>query len=132
MVAVSASYQSANHPYPIMRLRRKYSMTRHAEFSRTRQLGKAKGGAYLVLSTLEDDALPHHKAAVIVTKKIGNAVTRNLLRRRIQAILANHLHRIQGKRNIVTVIRWRAPQASFQELEADWLKQAKRLQILAP
>ena len=107
-------------------------MTRHAEFSRTRQLGKAKGGAYLVLSTLEDDALPHHKAAVIVTKKIGNAVTRNLLRRRIQAILANHLHRIQGKRNIVTVIRWRAPQASFQELEADWLKQAKRLQILAP
>ena len=70
-----------------MRLCRKYSMTRHAEFSRTRQQGEAKGGAYLVLSTLADDELPHHKAGVIATKKIGNAVTRNLLRRRIQACL---------------------------------------------
>ena len=43
-------------------------MTRHAEFSRTRQQGEAKGGAYLVLSTLADDELPHHKAGVIATK----------------------------------------------------------------
>ncbi|MBK1831981.1 ribonuclease P protein component [Verrucomicrobiaceae bacterium R5-34] len=113
-----------------MRLRRKYSMTRHAEFSLTRQKGQAKGGAYLVLSTLADEQLPHHKAGVIITKKVGNAVTRNHLRRRVQAILAKHLHRIQGRRYIVTVIRWRAPEASFDQLEADWLKQANRLGIL--
>ena len=113
-----------------MRLRRKYSMTHHAEFSLTRQQGEAKGGAYLVLSTLADNELPHHKTAVIVTRKIGNAATRNLLRRRIQAILANHIHRIQGQRYIVTVIRWKAPQASFEQLETDWLKQASRLGIL--
>jgi len=107
-------------------------MTRHAEFSRTRQEGEAKGGAYLVLSTLSDANLPHLKAAVIITKKVGNAVTRNLLRRRIQAILASHQHRIQGNRHLVTVIRWRAPHATFQQLEADWLKQATRLGILAP
>ena len=107
-------------------------MKRHAEFSRTRQQGEAKGGAYLVLSTLTDSHLPHLKAAVIITRKVGNAVTRNLLRRRIQAILATHQHRIQGKRYLVTVIRWRAPQATFQQLEADWLKQADRLGILAP
>ncbi len=115
-----------------MRLRRDYSMTRHAEFSRTRKEGEAKGGAYLVLSTLADTDLPHHKAGVIITKKVGNAVIRNLLRRRIHAILARHLHHIQGKRYIVTVIRWRAPQATFQQLEADWLKQATRLGIIAP
>jgi len=107
-------------------------MTRHADFSRTREQGKAKGGAYLVLSTLADDELPHHKAAVIVTRKVGNAVTRNHLRRRIQTIIASHLHRIQDKRYIVTVIRWRAPQATFQQLEADWLKQATRLGIIQP
>lgn len=115
-----------------MRLCRKYSMTRHAEFSRTRKEGVAKGGAYLVLSTLADAELPHHLAGVIITKKVGNAVTRNHLRRRVQAILAAHLHRIQDKRYIVTVIRWRAPEATFAQLEADWLKQASRLGILAP
>ena len=110
-------------------------MTRHAEFSRTRQEGEAKGGAYLVLSSLSDPSLPHHRAGIIATRKIGNAVTRNLLRRRVHAILAKHIDRIkddQGKRYIVTVLRWRAPQASLDQLEKDWLKQAQRLGILTP
>lgn len=114
-----------------MRLPRKFSMTSHADFSRARQQGQAKGGAYLVLSVLADEALPHHKAAVIVTKKVGNAVTRNRLRRRIQHIMAKHLDSIDGKRYIVTILRWRAPEATFEQLEADWLKQARRLGILS-
>jgi ribonuclease P protein component len=105
-------------------------MTSHAEFSRARKEGKAKGGAYLVLSTLASDKLPHHKAGVIVTRKVGNAVTRNRLRRRVHHILAKHLHRIEGKRYIVTILRWRAPEATFEQLENDWLKQARRLGIL--
>ena len=109
-------------------------MTRHAEFSRARKDGDAKGGAYLVLSSLADHTLPDHLAGIIATRKIGNAVTRNLLRRRIHAILAKHIHRIddhKGKRYIVTILRWRAPEATFEQLEKDWLKQASRLGILA-
>ncbi len=113
-----------------MRLQRKFSMTRHAEFSRTRKDGQAKGGSYLVLSCLDDPELPHHKVGVIVTRKVGNAVTRNLLRRRIHAICAKHLPTISGKKYLVTVLRWRAPEATFAELETDWLKQARRLGIL--
>lgn len=113
-----------------MRLTRKLSMTRHADFSKTRQKGLAKGGAYLVLSTIPDETLSHHKAAVICTRKVGNAVTRNLLRRRIHHILAKHLDRIEGERFVVTILRWKAPEASFEQLEADWLKQARRLGIL--
>ncbi len=107
-------------------------MTRHAEFSTVRQHGQAKGGPYLVLSTLGDEKLPHHKAGVIVTRKVGNAVTRNRLRRRIHHIQAKHLDSIQGKRYIVTILRWRAPEATFEQLEHDWLKQARRLGILQP
>ena len=113
-----------------MRLQRSFSMTRHAEFSRVRKDGVAQGGAYLVVSTLEDEALPHCMLGVIVTRKVGNAVTRNRLRRRIHAICAKHLSSIESKRYLVTVLRWRAPEASFAELEADWLKQARRLGIL--
>ena len=110
-------------------------MTSHAEFSRTRDEGVAKGGAYLVVSTLADPVLSHHKAGVIATRKIGNAVIRNRLRRRIQAILAKYINDIdasQGYRYIVTVLRWSAPQATSAELESDWLKQARKLGILKP
>lgn len=114
-----------------MRLSRKYSMTRHAEFSRARQAGQAKGGAYLVLSTLEDEALEHHKLGVIVTRKVGNAVVRNRLRRRVHSIVASHLEEITGMRYLVTILRWSAPKATYAQLENDWLKQARRLGILA-
>ena len=75
--------------------------------------------------------LPHSKVGVIVTRKVGNAVTRNLLRRRIHAIFATHLSSIEGNRYLVTVLRWRAPEATFEQLENDWLKQARRLGILS-
>ena len=116
-----------------MRLRRKYSMTRHAEFDLTRKQGIAKSGRYLVVSSLTDAKLTRHKAGIIITKKIGNAVTRNRLRRRIHNILAKHIDEIdcaQGKHYIVTILRWRAPQASSDELEQDWLKQASKLGLL--
>lgn len=110
-------------------------MTRYQEFSRVKKKGVAKGGSYLVLSTLADPELPHHKAGIIATRKIGNAVTRNLLRRRVQAIVAKYSNQIdnqQGNRYIVTILRWRAPEATYAQLEKDWLKQANRLGILTP
>ena len=118
-----------------MRLNRSFSMKQHSEFSRARTDGEAKGGKYLVLSTLVDDETSDvsKKAGIIVTKKVGNAVTRNRLRRRIHAILAKHINEIDdksGTRYIVTILRWRAPEATFSELENDWLKQANRLGIL--
>jgi ribonuclease P protein component len=116
-----------------MRLKRKYSMTRHAEFDQARKQGSAKSGRYLVVSTLPVSELSNHRAGIIITKKIGNAVTRNRLRRRIHNILGKHIDEIdcsQGKRYIVTIMRWRAPQATSIELEQDWLKQASKLGLL--
>ncbi|MDG1358043.1 MAG: ribonuclease P protein component [Akkermansiaceae bacterium] len=116
-----------------MRLRRKYSMTRHAEFDQARKQGIAKSGRFLVVSTISNKELHRHKAGIIITKKIGNAVTRNRLRRRIHNILAKHIDEIdttQGKRYLVTILRWRAPQASSHELEQDWLNQASKLGLL--
>lgn len=114
-----------------MRLPRKFSMKRHAEFALSRKQGEAKAGAYLVLSTVTDPTLPHHKFGIIVTRKIGNAVTRNTLKRRIHAIQAKHIHRIttpEGHhRHIVTILRWRAPQATQRQLERDWLRLARKL-----
>lgn len=107
-------------------------MTRHSEFGPTKKNGTAKGGSYLVLSSLEKPDLPHHKVGIIVTKKVGNAVVRNHLRRRIHAIITKHLSEIPGRRYIVTILRWRATDATFQELEKDWLKQARRLGLLPP
>lgn len=114
-----------------MRLPRKHTMKKRADFQKVRETGRSKAGRFLVLSTLEDAQLPHFMVAFITTKKTGKAHDRNLLRRRFRDIIQRHLPHIQpSMRYLVVIARYNTIQASFAELEQDWLKTARRLGIL--
>ncbi len=113
-----------------MRLPRKYSMTNRAEFARSRECGKSRPGRFLVLSVLHESDLDHFRTGFITTKKVGKAHERNLLRRRFRAIIQKHGNTISSHYYIVTIARWRAKDASYEELEKDWLKQARKLGII--
>ena len=112
-----------------MRLPRKFSMTQRAEFARVREHGKSKPGRYLVVSVLRADELDHIRVGYITTKKVGRAHQRNLFRRRFRSIVQEHGEGIDPHYYIVTIARWRASEASYEELERDWLKTAKKLGI---
>ncbi len=112
-----------------MRLPRKFSMTQRAEFVRVREQGESRPGRYLVVSVLRSDELDHFRVGYITTKKVGRAHQRNLLRRRFRAIVQDCGEKIDPQYYIVTIARWRAIEASYQELERDWLKQARKLGI---
>jgi ribonuclease P protein component len=114
-----------------MRLPRKHSMSQRAEFQRVRDSGKSKAGRFLIVGTLADDSLPHLMVGIITTKRIGKAHERNLVRRRVRALLQRHGDALADpRRYLVTIPRKGAPDASFAALEKDWLKQARRLGLL--
>lgn len=114
-----------------MRLSRKHSMTRRADFVRARESGRAKAGRFVVVSTLEDLALPHLKVGFITTRRTGKAHDRNRLRRRFREIVRRHAGEItELRRLLVTIPRAGSATASFAELERDWLLQARRLGLL--
>ena len=54
-----------------MRVPRRLSMTRRAEFARVRRKGRSVAGRYLVMATLEDPALPHLKLGLIIGAVAG-------------------------------------------------------------
>ncbi len=106
-------------------------MNTRAEFARVKSTGRAKAGRFVVLSTLEDDSLARLRTGFITTRRSGKAHDRNLLRRRFRALVQAHapaFPRLQ--RYLVTIARPGAAQATFAELEADWLRQARRLGLL--
>ena len=105
-------------------------MNQHSEFVLCREKGVSKPGKYIVLSTLEDESLTYPKLAYITTKKVGRAHQRNAIRRKLRAITQKHGDKLTGKRYLVTIARWRAAEATFAELERDWLRLAKRLNII--
>ena len=114
-----------------MRLPRKSSITRRADFQRVRTTGQAKAGRFVILSTLADPTLNGLRTGFITTKRCGMAHERNRLRRRLRALVQAHAPRFtDARRFLVTIARPGAAQAAFDELQADWLRQARRLGLL--
>lgn len=106
-------------------------MTTRAEFSRARKDGRAKAGRFVVLSTLASAELPHLMVGFITTRRVGKAHDRNRLRRRFRSIVQRHAGSFGDlRRYLVTIPRPGACEASFEELEKDWLKQARRLGLI--
>ncbi len=118
-----------------MRLTRKQSMTRAFEFARVRNEGPSVAGRLVVLSAAPlNNPEEASKFGIICTKKIGCAVVRNRLRRRVREILRRNADIFSQGIDLVCVLRWRAVEADFSQLEKDWIKAAKRLksQLLTP
>lgn len=114
-----------------MRLPRKCSIKQRAEFARVKTTGQAKAGRFVILSTLEDASLAHLKTGFITTRRSGKAHERNLLRRRLRELVRAHAASFpEIPRYLVTIARPGAAAATFAELEADWLRQARRLGLL--
>jgi ribonuclease P protein component len=114
-----------------MRLPRTSSMTRREDFARVKNTGQSKPGRFVILSTLPDPALPTIRTGFITTKRTGKAHDRVLLRRRFRALVQKYAPDFSDiRRYLVTIARPGAAKATFAELEADWLRQARRLGII--
>ena len=106
-------------------------MTHRADFARVKNTGQAKAGRFVILSTLHDPTLETIRTGFITTKRSGKAHDRVLLRRRFRSLVRDHApHFTDIRRYLVTIARPSASEATFAELEADWLRQARRLGLL--
>lgn len=113
-----------------MKLPRRQSINERQVFQNVRQQGTSRPGRFLVLGTLEDPSAQPFGLGLITTKKLGNAVTRNQIRRYLRAVVQKHGHRIKPGRQIVVIGRWKAGNATFHEIESDFLKTARKLGVL--
>jgi ribonuclease P protein component len=66
----------------------------------------------------------------ITSRRLGNAVVRNRIRRRLREIVRHHQHQLRQDFWIVLVARRDAANASYGALEDEWLRLAKRASIL--
>lgn len=113
-----------------MRVPRRMSMTRRNEFASVRKKGQSTACRYFVMATLVDPSIEDLKIGLITSRRVGNAVLRNKIRRRLRSIISKHGEFLHSGRYLVMVARHRAGEASFEQLETDWLRLARRLEIL--
>ena len=70
------------------------------------------------------------KIGLAVTKKVGHAVVRNKIRRRLREIIKKQLPNLKQNYNIIVVARDNISKASFVELENEFIKLTKKANLI--
>ena len=110
--------------------RKPFFMRTHEEFANSKLHGKSKSSHNIVVSAYKSADLTHAKFGIIATKKIGNAVVRNKLRRRVKNLILADLKLLQSQPYyFVIILRKNARQASFSTLKQDWSRILKQFDI---
>jgi ribonuclease P protein component len=110
------------------RLRIKESAT----FAELKAKGRSIAARSLVLSFRTLPEQEEFRFGLITSRKLGNAVTRNRVRRRLREIIRKHRAAILPQVQLVIIARWRAAELEQADLEKDLLYLAKKANILLP
>lgn len=105
------------------------SLKENHVFRRLYTKGESCANRYLVLYCRKN-ALGKNRIGLTVSKKLGHAVVRNRIRRRLREVYRLHENDFVCGYDIVVVARSRAAEASFAALTAAYLSAAKKLRLL--
>jgi ribonuclease P protein component len=100
------------------------------EFARVRSEGRTVRGGLLFLGVLDLGDASEFRVGLVTSKRIGGAVVRNRLRRRLREIVRRHQHEMRKGVWLVVVTRPAAAGAEFDVLEAEWLRLAVRAGLM--
>ena len=96
-----------------------------------RARGRTVQGRFLRLSVVMDRAVEATRFGLVTSKRVGGAVIRNRVRRRLREICRLHRAMLAPGWLVVVVAKPAAAEATFSELRDEWLILGRRLPILS-
>ncbi len=107
-------------------------LTLTSQFARVRTQGQNVRGRLLILGFLRTERTERFQAGFVTSKRIGGAVVRNRVRRRLRDVVRTQQGRLREGFWFVVIARPAAARASYRALKDEWLRLAERASILAP
>lgn len=105
-------------------------LTDASEYQHVKRDGLVRRGKLLMLSAAVVENSGLSRVGFITSRRLGSAVARNRVRRRLREIVRRHQHDLRQDFWIVLVARGDAVRASYRSLEDEWLRLARRASIL--
>ena len=97
-------------------------------FRRIYQKGQSAVSPWLALY-VRRTGRPENRLGLTVSTKLGHAVVRNRVRRRLREVYRLHEDQLALGVDVVIVARVRASQASFQQLDESFVRLCEKLKI---
>lgn len=111
-------------------MHRKLRLRNRADFSRVYRYGKSFANRQLVVYWSNKSDLDRFRLGVSASKKIGNAVVRNRMRRMLKEIVRLHEAEIRDQVDIIIIVRNGAVGMEYKELEKSVLHVLRKAMLL--
>ena len=105
-------------------------LTHRSEYERVKRDGITQRGKFLMLNAVPVENSGPWRAGFVTSGRLGGAVVRNRVRRRLREIVRGHQHDLRQGVWFVIIARHEAATASYGALEDEWLRLARRASIL--
>ncbi len=110
-------------------VKKEYRIKKSEEFSAVFQNGTSYANQQFVVYVLDKPGQPHLRAGFTVGKKLGNAVTRNQMKRKMRELVRIHQTHLHPEKDYVLIARKPVLQLSFQQLERSFIHVMKRAKV---
>lgn len=101
-------------------------LAKREDFNKVYRMGKSVSNMQFVLYMLPRPQQPQFRLGVSVSKKLGNAVVRNRLRRMMKEIVRLHASSLPGGVDFILIARKPAADLEYREMEKCILHVLKR------
>ncbi|HMF46938.1 MAG TPA: ribonuclease P protein component [Candidatus Udaeobacter sp.] len=105
-------------------------LTHRPEYECVKRHGIAQRGKLLILNVIPMEDSGPWRAGFVTSGRLGGAVVRNRVRRRLRETVRRHQHELRQGVWFVTIARHEAATATYAALEDEWLRLARRASIL--
>lgn len=102
-----------------MGLPKELRLRRSVDVRRVLSKGRTRAGSLTVFYWLNRDCGSGSRVATIASRRLGNAVIRNKVRRRIAELMRSELNDFSAPLDIVVVARRKAASADFDQLKEE-------------
>lgn len=106
-------------------------LKRDSDFDLIKARGYTVRGTLMMLAALTVQRSPAFRAGFVTSRRVGSAVVRNRVRRRLKEIVRAHQDEVRPDVWIVLIAKSGAATASYRAMEDEWLRLGKRASILA-
>jgi ribonuclease P protein component len=121
-----AERTSRPHAFP-----KNFRLLRRAEFRRVYEEGQRRSASLCTVFLLSN-GLPHSRLGITVPARVGKAVLRNRIKRRLREIFRVHRQAIAPGWDIVVNPRSQAAEAGFEKLTKEFLKLMPKPEVQVP
>ena len=111
-------------------MKKSYRVKKDSEFQKVFHKGKSTANRQFVIYQLNKKEQTHFRVGISVSKKLGNAVTRNRLKRRIRHILMELDEQLIEEVDFIVIARQPIVQMSYQETKNSMLHVLKVATLL--